>query len=348
MEMEKRINLNNLIDNFIKNEIGSFKLKSNNLIKFRYEFTNRKNKDTNIFIYLKNWNELINLYKLIPKNNRHFYEIIDEKCKFFLDLDAKCQDIDLNEWKKNVKIIKQETKQLFKKVFNKDIEIIEYQSFPTEYEKKYSCHLIIPKFCFYAEDCKNICNMLLNVLNNTYVNIIDDKVYGNRRMLRIEGSTKINSNRIKTCINEYNSNYIINFNGLITNLENTEFLITDLYKINNKTDLNISTNYNKIIVLKNNDRKYNYTNNDIIFIKNNFKVIIIKINNFHNSNNIFLLNYIINNMIILKRTRPCFCIYCKRIHERQHPYIFVINNNIFFHCRRSPKPINISYILKEL
>lgn len=348
MDIEKRINLNNLIDNFIKNEIGSFKLKSNDLIKFRYEFINRKNKGTNIFIYLKNWNELTKLYKLIPKDNRHFYEIINEKCKFFLDLDAKCQDIDFNEWKKSIDIIKQEIKQLFKKVFNKNIEIIEYQSFPTEYEKKYSCHLIIPGYCFYSDDCKNICNMLLNVLDNKYTNIIDDKVYGNRRMLRMEGSTKINSKRIKTCINEYNSYDIINFNGLITNLENTEFLITNIFKINNKTNLNIATNYNKIIILKNNDKKYNYTNNDIIFIKNKFKEIIIKINKLHKSDNIFLLNYIMNNMIILKRKYPCFCIDCKRIHERQNPYIFVINNNIFFHCRRSSKPINITYILREL
>jgi hypothetical protein len=166
-------------------------------------------------------------------------------------------------------------------------------------------------------------------------------------MLRIEGSSKINSKRIKTCMNEYNSNNIINFNGLITNLENTELLFTDLYKNNNQVKLNISTNYNKTIVLKNNDRKYNYTDNDIMFLKNNVKDIINKINKLHNSNNIFILNYIINNMIILKRTKSCFCVDCKRIHEKQHPYIFVINNNIFFHCRRSPKPINISNIIKS-
>ena len=92
------------------------------------KYLNRKNKETNIFIYLKNWNELIKLYKLIPKNNRHFYEIINKKCKFFLDLDAKCKDIDFNEWKKKIEIIKQETKQLFKKIFCNLNEILPFEN----------------------------------------------------------------------------------------------------------------------------------------------------------------------------------------------------------------------------
>jgi hypothetical protein len=350
--IENKFDIKKLIDTFIYNNIGDFKLHDNNLIKFRYEYL-YNNKNNNIFIYLKDWNQLVNLYKIIPEKNRHFYEIIDHKCKFFLDLDSNCEELELEEWTNFIVFIKKILKQTFNELFDKDIEIIEYQSFPTIEEQKYSCHLIIPSYCFYAEDCKNICNMILNKIdNNKYKKIIDDKVYGRRRMLRIEGSTKINSDRKKVCIYpKIEKN--INTDGLITNIENVELLCSYSFNINNK-NIKIKEKGNKIIVLKQNSKKYNYTNNDLLFIKNNIDNIVFTINKWHcekiNSKNIikiFIINYLMDNMIILKRIIPFYCPDCKRIHENQHPYIFMISNNLFFHCRRSPKPINISYLLKK-
>jgi arginyl-tRNA synthetase len=180
-------------------------------------------------------------------------------------------------------------------------------------------------------------------------NIIDDKVYGRRRMLRIEGSTKLNSNRIKICVHKDNKD-IIRIDGLITNLENTELLHTKIFNLNKSTDIkNINnTNINKDVIIKKNNKRYNYTNNDIVFIQNKFKDIMIEINNIHDyKKNVFMLNHIIDNMLILKRIKPCFCFVCKRVHEKQHPYIFMTNNKLFFHCRRSQKPVNISYLLDK-
>lgn len=54
-----------------------------------------------------------------------------------------------------------------------------------------------------------------------------------------------------------------------------------------------------------------------------------------------MFNYILNNMIILKRIKPFFCPDCKRIHEKQNPYVFSLNNIIYYHCRRSSKPIKV-------
>lgn len=234
-------NINKLVNTFIENKIGNHKLENNNLKKFRYEYLYNSNDKNikNVFIYLKDWNQFINLYKVIPETNRHLYEIIDEKCKFFLDLDAKCSDIEHEEWNNNIKFIKQELIIFFQRIFNKSIQILEYQSFPTNKESKYSCHLIVPYYCFYAEDCKNIIKLFINKINIKYKKIIDDKVYGKRRMLRIEGSSKINSDRKKVYINDYKNNYqLINLDGLITNLENTELLYTELHTptINKKVE----------------------------------------------------------------------------------------------------------------
>lgn len=358
--MIDNLDTNRLINILLKNNIGKFKLEDNNCIKFRYEYI-YKDKNKNIFIYLNNWNELIKLYEIIPDDKKHFYEVIDNKCKFFLDLDVKCQEITQNEWQKSISLIKKELINFFKKTFNKDIKIIEYQSLPSINEPKYSCHLIVPNYCFYADDCKNVCNMFLNTINIKYKNIIDDKVYGHRRMLRLEGSTKVNSDRKKICIYDCHYNNlrdninIIRLDGLITNLEDTKLLYTNLYNISNmNTQIEYKDNEKKIIMLKQNSRKYIFTDEDINFVKDNHEKITIIINKWHynnigsdNLNDIFVFSHIINNMIIFKRKKSFECPDCKRIHDKQHPYIFVINKNMFFHCRRSSKPINISYLLKS-
>lgn len=348
--------VNKLINILIKRNIGKYNLQNNNLIKFRYEYK-YKNIDKNIFIYLKEWSQIITLYELIPDNEKHFYEVIDEKCKFFLDLDAKYGDINVDKWNEIIIIIKEELKIFFRNLFNRDIDVIEYQSMPTLNENKFSCHLVVSKYCFYAEDCKNVCNTFLNTLSNEYKNIIDNKVYGRRRMLRMEGSMKINSNRVKKCIyKDKNNKQIINLDGLITNLENTELICTSLYNINNiDNKLNLNNEEVKKIVLKQNYKKYYYTDNDIDFVKNNFKKIEVIINkwhydvfNFKNFNTIFIVKKIIDNIIIFKRLIPFNCPDCNKIHERQHPYIFIKYKKMFFHCRRSPKPIEVSYLLENI
>lgn len=341
---EESFSINKLIESFLKNNIGDYNLKNNNLIKFRYEYI-LNNNNKNIFIYLNNWNQLINLYRLIPDDKKHFYEIIDDKCKFFLDMDAKCDEIKYEDWELSIIIIKQKLIDFFNNYFNKNIKILEYQSYPTKTETKRSCHLIIPNYCFYADDCKNLFRLFIDSVDLKYRSLIDDKVYGNRRMLRIEGSTKLNSNRKKIYLNNnYEDNQNILLEGLITNIKDIQLLYTKIYI----PDLNKEIKYKpkKEIVLRYDNKKYNNINSDLQIISYEYKYIINIINKWHYDyikhsqlNDIFIFNYIINNMIILKRIKAFMCPDCNRIHENQHPYVFVVSNNLYFHCRRSSKPI---------
>lgn len=340
------------IEKLIEKKKANKKLEDNDYIKIRCEYKS-KNNNFNAFIYLEKFDEINNYYKVIDDNfngYKHFYEVIKEKCKFFLDLDGKCKNMSSEEWNKNINLIKDELKLFFKDKFDKDIKILEYQSYPLLFEPKFSCHLIVSDYHFYANDCKNICNMFLKRINNKCLNeIIDNTVYGKNRMLRIEGSTKINSNRKKRFIKDDDKKLNhINLDGLITNLNNTELLTTNNYQEDKKLNI-IENNKNvKHIILKENDKKYDYTNEDIEIIKNNIIKIISTINNWHLKdknknifNNIFEFDHIVNNMIILKRIIPYECPECKRVHENQNPYIFISNKKLFFHCRRSLSPVNI-------
>lgn len=348
--------INKIIQNFLNINKASYTLKNDNRIAIRCEYKKNDN-DKNVFIYLENFNEFIIILKSIKEHDRHFYEVIGDKCKFFLDLDAKCKDMLYEDWNNKVNLIKKEMEIFFKDKFDKDIKILEFQSFPLLLEPKFSCHLIVSDYCFNSEDCKIICNMFLNYLINKKLgleDIIDSGVYGKNRMLRIEGSTKINSFRKKICINSENKEYI-NLDGLITNIEDTSLLNienifnyeikeTNFNKYNHNYDIN-----NKNILVKENNKRYNYTDSDVLYLKDNIKDIINKINNWHykniqidNKNDIFTILKIFDNRMDLKRLKSFNCPICKRIHENQNAYIFVTNKNILFNCRRCINPININ------
>lgn len=341
-------NIDKLLDILLKLNIADFKLREkDNFIKFRYECF-YKNKNTNIFIYLKKWDHFIKLYNLIPDEKKHFYEIIDNKCKFFLDIDAKCDELDEREWNQKIICIKKELEKMFLKIFNKNINIIEYQSYPNNNEPKYSCHLVVSDYCFYADDCKVLCNIFLNMIDSVFKDIIDNTVYGRRRMLRIEKSSKLNSLRNKICINNINVK-TINLDGFITYLEKTEFIEINYFLENIYINHNINnkTNHCNNIKLENkllNKKKYNYTNEDVSLIKSNYEKIENIINIWHlNLNNessntiIFKTTKIIDNMILYKRLKKFKCVICQREHEKQNPYVFIKYKVLYFDCRRSNK-----------
>lgn len=355
-----------LLDNLFEIKKASYKLENNNCIKFRYEFNNynkeqKKYYCQNVFMYFNNYKEFLTLYKKIPDENKHFYEIMENNCKFFLDLDVKLNEMSWVDWTNNTELIKNELILFFKNKFNMNINIIKYNCKPTIDEPKYSCHIVVPQYYFRVNDCKIICNMFLELLeenNPKLIKMIDNMVYGYNRMLRIEKSTKINSNRRKICINDNDEKNYINLKGLIANLNEAEYMdltsFLELDKIKNEQNKNNSPdkkndkNINLKIIQKENNKKYMYTEEDVIYTKKNHENIISIVNKWHynfinheNKNDIFVLLKIENNRIDLKRKKSFNCPLCKRIHENQHPYVFISNGNIMFNCRRYDNPIKI-------
>lgn len=172
--------------------MASYSLIDTKKIILKYEIYSKYKR---IYIYLNNWNEFTNLYKIIPDNYKYFYEVINDYCNFFLNLDADFSEIEFYIWKKYILIIKKELKQFFKKTFNKDINILEYNSLIIPSERKYSCHLIVTDYIFKSEECINICQIFINELKDKDLNITNIinkyNVYGKNKCLRIENSKKI-------------------------------------------------------------------------------------------------------------------------------------------------------------
>lgn len=349
------------IDKYIKflisNNLATFVLdkKRKEPIKIRYEYKYKNNNEVlNLFLYYSDWNTFINFYTKIPDNYKHFYEIVKNECKFFLDLDAKCDEINEIKWYNYINEIKNNIKSVIYEITNKTPELLEFESIPTNEENKFSTHIIISNITLPIEQCKGLCTIILDKIDIEKRKIVDVSVYNNWRSLRIEGSSKIGSKRIKRL--KFNNKIIINNNihtkGLITNFEGTE----NINLLNNDFNLNLyfektyknkenCINYTKNNNYSNKNKKYNYNNEDILFIKENYKKIELIINNWH-GNDIFFNTYkIIDNMILYKRRKPSNCKICNRIHNKQHPYVFSKYQKLFFDCRRSElKPVDITYL----
>lgn len=43
------------------------------------------------------------------------------------------------------------------------------------------------------------------------------------------------------------------------------------------------------------------------------------------------------SIVVLIREAPSMCITCDRIHEKQHPYLHIFRDNVYFNCRRHPE-----------
>lgn len=329
--IEKNIQLSKIIYHLEKRDLlltsNTYQSYDSYPVKMRYEYdTHEKNKIINNYMFIKKWSDFHKMYNIINSEERHFYEMIGTKCKFFIDIDGgKIED---NMWKAHLDYIEENLKKFFETELDIKIRIIKCESIETRYEKKKSCHIIIPYYSFLIEDCKYLCEKFINehINKKCIKNIIDTSVYGKNRCLRVALSSKINSDRIKI-VNEKDYE-----NSFISDIEDTKFVrILNKKEIKNKFEIN-KKSYHLNTKIKN-DKYYdgsisniiNSINSEIDKNKKTFKL---------------RKNGIIGSMLICDRLLPSYCRSCKRIHQNENPFLIVdsYKKKVRFYCRRSSIP----------
>lgn len=308
----------------------SYKYDKNSLynVRMRYEFYKNKEK-RNCYIYFNNWNNFLTYYNNINKNNRHFYEMFDDKIKFFLDIDCKEDYYDW-QWDHLINKIKNKLINFINNILCvTTTKIIRCDSKFVKDEYKRSCHLIVENFNFETKYCKELYNLFIVQIDEDIKKYIDNQVYGENRCLRIIGSSKIGSKRIKY---DFENIHDVSLKHFVSNIDNTIFVETYKYYKPLKLFLNIDNKINKKIELNYNITKY-------------LEIIKIVHNNFNESLPFFKIrkNGIRNNMIICDIIRAYHCKNCNRIHELENPFIIISEITICFYCRRSNLPIEIKY-----
>jgi hypothetical protein len=300
-------------------------------IKMRYEFDiNKDGKNKSCYLYFDTWEDFLLFYNNIDENKRHFYEMFDDKIKFFLDIDYKenCSD---EEWNLLINIIKNKLIIFLNNITNiSNTNIIRCESKYVEKESKRSCHLIVENYSFETKYCKELYRKFINTIDEKIRKYIDEQVYGENRCLRIIGSSKIGSKRIKYDFDNFNN---ISLKHFVSNIDNTTFIETSkYYKIpDEKNVINCAPR-------KNNIGKYLYQN---ILYKDVSEVVKIVHNDFDELKLFFKIRTIKDNIIICNLLRPYYCRCCNRVHELENPFIIAKENKILFYCRRNNLPIEI-------
>lgn len=335
--------INNFLELWKKNNKLTYSLDKNSKykVKTRYEFLYR-NKVKNIFLYFNNWEQFKKIYDNISNEYKHFYEIMEDECKFFIDFDAKKDEIDNKEWYIFIDETKNILNKLIYELFSEKIKIAEYESLGNKDEQKYSYHIVIENLRFTILECKLLCELLLKNIKSNYKFIIDPNVYGKWRSLRLENSTKIGSKRIKLLKYSNISENNLYLNGIITNLTNTKSVKDIFNKINIENEYKLNKKEFKCLYENSLQKIYTYSENDIKIVKEKYLEIEKLINEWNyklfnkfNNNKIFITRKILQNMILYKRLIPFYCPICDRIHEKQDSYIFIKFNKLYFHCRRT-------------
>lgn len=307
----------------------------NSLVNSEYYKLNHSNLSINI---AKDTESLKKMFTIFPTplllfefqesvelNRRNFYELIpgDTHQKIHFDIDIGRDLFDsFNE------------ENFFDELLNTLQKLIKVELdlqknvliFTSHNETKKSYHIIIDNYCL--RDCnetRKLINLIFEI-SPGLSSFIDKSIYTKNRQLRLFGSSKINSTRVKIFqpnwrFKSIEVDYYLNdqkeifLNSLISDTSNCVEL--NLFSINQ----GIQPKKNTLIETSN-----NYTENDIMkLITARFPGEIF-----------FEITNIIDNLIITKRIKSSFCEFCNHVHDHENPYLVITQNNILLYsCRRN-------------
>jgi hypothetical protein len=260
----------------------------------------------------------------VEVSRRNFYELIPgnthQKIHFDIDIGQNLFT-SFNEEEFINDLI--ETLQRLIKVelnLSKDVLI-----FTSHNETKKSYHIIIDNYCL--KDCNETRKLIHLMIDQcpSLGSFIDKSIYTKNRQLRLFGSSKINSSRVK--IFKSNWRYKKNEVNYCSTDEKEIFLNSLVSDTSHCSELNLFSVDHQVESKKQIQTfESQHSERDIMkLISLNFS-----------GETFFEITNIIDNLIITKRTKPSFCELCNRIHEHENPFLVITKNNLLLYsCRRN-------------
>ena len=329
VELGKKIWYYYLVPNENKRSLlNEHKIKKDNLI-----ISLTTPKDIKLYTLFNDYVEFYEYQLNFRIEHRSFYEVIMgnklQKPHFDLDFGEDYQyDID------NIfdMLIENFIKYIPTLNLEKDIQI-----YSSHGKTKKSYHIVINNYCHQDHlNAKAFYDLITENLPPNHC--IDRAVYSKTQQFRILGSQKIGSGRIKKLemkwkfhgreINHIITNHI-NMDENLLLLNNSLVSVTDMCTI-------LPLFYKKEEKIINNFTSIDYDVDEIMEM-------CIKMDD---GEECYSIKDIKDNLIILFREKASFCHVCKRIHEKEHPFITVTNAGAFFNCRRNNE--NKSYFIGKL
>ena len=166
-----------------------------------------------------------------------------------------------------------------------------------------------------------------------YLKFIDSSVYSPRQQFRIVGCQKWNSGRPKL------------FNEVFT-LNNVQYTHRYAENVSDPIIKELTILYESLLGFTNNcsylpsyipPKRYTYVSESLTDLDDDTVNYCMHCLQEQMNPCPFIIREIQGNRICLKREAPSYCPIHNRIHENDHPYMFIKNGKIYWDCRRDPK-----------
>lgn len=280
-----------------------------------------------------------------PKNERHFYEVImgegAQKPHFDIDI-SDCDDFEIvaNDTKDHLirSIIEVFESKKLKIDIQKDILI-----YSSHGEKKRSFHLVVNNKCHQNNrEAKIFYEKVIQRIPEFYKKFIDRAVYSPRQQFRILGSQKVGSDRPKM-FSEIFTFKNVKYYHEYTEEINNPFLKGAMLLYESLVSFTATCNY--LPTFLNEDELNSYS--DIVYQEISEQQVEDALNLLDDDSSV--LSNVIDGIILLKRIRASRCPSCSssfenKIHEHENPFMFIVDDKVYWNCRRTKKNLYLGLI----
>jgi hypothetical protein len=301
-----------------------------------------------IFALFDDYLEFFHYYNSFPLRDRNFYEIVfgEFAQKPHFDIDIKLDELEMSYPGSDIDVVAETVRdavingcrtvlenmgEAYKLNIEKDLLL-----YSSHTDKKRSYHIVINNKChdsniearaFYEAVIKCVSS----ITNEKYISFVDCAVYNKRQQFRTWGSQKVERGQPK----EFHQTF--DFKGVRYEHKYCEEII--------------SPEHERLVVLR--ESLVGFTNGCISLpslvpqkvitttYDNRFILDEVSI-----AECLAMLKHVMKpcpfsfkevneHVIVLKRESASMCPMCERVHQNENPFLFVINNKVYWDCRRS-------------
>jgi hypothetical protein len=279
---------------------------------------------------------------LTPQEKRCYHEIIrgNHSQKPYFDIDIKLEDDPLyiklpHSIEEKIEIANNIVEECINSILktNSKIKRTDILVLSSNSNEKRSYHIIVDRWCFLSasQNREFFDDVLMNIPYN-YKKYFDDCMYKSSQQFRIYMSTKVDEDRLlKVDIrNEWKPDEEIDNISLL----NKEIFLASLITMTDSCN---------ILPLKIKEQVEQIEQSSKDIESDEYKKILKLFSTFKDKNSFNILD-VDENKIYLKRICSSFCENCQRNHDNISPYLFLVNGNVWFNCRRNKKSLIVGNI----
>jgi len=323
-------------------------------------FRNNKGEQRRIYAFFDSYLEFHTYKEKFNKTDRAFYEVIFGELpqKPHFDIDIDLEEIRKTYPNENIdeigEILKDAVITGCIQVLNENLVTLDLEKDMLVYSShgpnKRSYHIVINNKCHDGNKEANafydvVVEKVKLITNNKYSEFIDHGVYSPRQQFRLIGCQKCGSNRPKV----FNEQFYYQ-NKLYTHQYNEDVSDPTIKELAQIYESMVSfcsgciylpslipskhINENNLDNLP--DLEISVVQYCLNLLREKMESCLIPLGITRNFCP-FSFNEVKGHIIVLKRDRGSFCPICRKIHQKQHPYMFIVSGKIYWHCRRSHK-----------